>query len=233
MKKLVMISLAVIVVLGMSISAIAATGGFIVSPSRNQAPELIEVKPSDDKCTVEVEVTAYADRDTLSPEGRTAIEDAYAKIMGAKNIGELTPAIGDVASGMGADVANFAVSDLFNISASGCESHDGHGKVSVTLGADTLANFACVIAYNNGEWSVIEGATVSEDGKTVTFEADKFGPVAFVANTGSVSADVEEPLGEDNVATTVSVSVATGAAVLAAPMAYFMVQFKKKKISFK
>ena len=70
MKKLVMISLAIMVVLGMSISAIAATGGFIVSPSRNQAPEIIEVTPSDDKCTVEVEVTAYADRDTLSPEGR-------------------------------------------------------------------------------------------------------------------------------------------------------------------
>ena len=233
MKKLVMISLAIMVVLGMSISAIAATGGFIVSPSRNQAPELIEVKPSDDKCTVEVEVTAYADRDQLSADGRAAIEDAYTKIMGAANLGSLSSSIADVAANLNANVEDFAVSDLFNVSASGCESHNAHGKVSVTLGADTLANLACVIAYNNGEWSVIEGATVSEDGKTVTFETDKFGPIAFVANTGSVSADVEEPLGEDNVATTVSISVATGAAVLAAPMAYFMVQFKKKKISFK
>ena len=232
MKKLVMISLAIIVVLGMSVSAIAATGGFIVSPSRNQAPELVEVKPSDDNCTAEVVITAYADRDQLSADDRAAIEDAYTKIMGAENIGVLNASIANVAENIGAKVENLAVSDLFDIQTSDCDGHGNHGEVTVTVKAETLTNFVCLIHYYNGEWIVMENAKVSEDGEHLTFGSNTFSPFAIVVNTGSI-ADVEEPLGEDNVATTVSVSVATGAAVLAAPMAYFMVQFKKKKISFK
>lgn len=232
MKKLVMISLAIMVVLGMSLSVFAATGGFIVSPSRNQAPELVGVKPADDDCEIEsATITAYADRDQLSGEARGDLEEAYAKIMGTPNIGDLNAAIVELATKIGAKVEDLAVSDLFDIQVPDCDGHGNHGEVTITFEAETLANFVCLLHYYNGEWIVIDNATVSEDGTELTFGSKEFSPFAIIVNTGIFEdVDVETV---KNVATAVSISVATGAAVLGAPMAYYMVQFKKKKISFK
>lgn len=229
MKKLIMISLAVIIALGMSISAFAATGSFVASPSKNQAPILSDVKTEAEGSTIKLVISSYADRDQLSAEDRTNIETAYAKIMGAKNLGELNTSITAVATKLGVDIADLAVSDLFDISIAEVEGNPG--KITVMLKAETLKNFACLLHYHNGEWVVVEDAKVSEDGEHLEFSTNDFSPFAIVVNTGTPV--TQQPVAEEgtNAVLVVTISAATAVLVLGVPMAYFMVEFKKKKIN--
>ena len=50
MKKLLVACLTIALAVGMSVSALAATGGFISSPSRNPAPELIYGANASEEC---------------------------------------------------------------------------------------------------------------------------------------------------------------------------------------
>ena len=73
MKKLLVACLTIALAIGMSVSALAATGGFISSPSRNPAPELIYGANASEECKAEVPGT-----------GKTMIAAAIAHDIGAK-----------------------------------------------------------------------------------------------------------------------------------------------------
>ena len=66
MKKIVAIILTVVLVLGLSLTAVAELGSFIESPSNNKAPELVSAKNEDEDCVADVIITAYAYRKDLS-----------------------------------------------------------------------------------------------------------------------------------------------------------------------
>ena len=68
MKKALAIILSLVIVICAGVMAFAQ-GGFVSSPSGNDAPEIEEVSYEDGSCNPKIVVTPYKDRDTLD-EGK-------------------------------------------------------------------------------------------------------------------------------------------------------------------
>lgn len=214
MKKLTMICLVIAMALSMTIS-VAAAGGFVSSPSANQAPVLVPNENS-----VPMTVTSYADRNDLSSEACQLLEEAYAKIVGTTDVSTLNPQIAEIAAALGIDVAGLAVSDLFDLSP---EAEDYQGGSVVSLKAETLGNFVCLLHYHNGAWEIVEDAKLSEDGQQLDFSVDAFSPFAIVVNTGSAPLPMD-----DN--TVMLVSIVTASILVAGAIAIGLYLSKTKQL---
>ncbi len=219
MKKLITICLAIAIVASLSLSVFATTGGFTSSPSGKPAPELVTGKNESDECVAELIVTAYVDRNELSEEARKEIEEAYADIAGTRDLATLADAIKQVATTKGVETTDLAVSDLFDISGTECDGHGNHGSFNITLKADTLANFVCLLHYGSNGWVVVENAHVGEDGKTLVFTEDEFSPFAIVVLAPeSAEEPLEEPDG--NIRLVLITALITAAVVSSAYIIY-------------
>jgi hypothetical protein len=184
MKKIIVILMAAFVLLTVSVSAFATNGGFVSSPSNNQAPELLDVKSGFEDCTSKFAVMSYADRDQLSEEARKALEDAYASIKETADLTSLNDAIATVAKKLGVDASHLAVSDLFDLAPKADAELEDGDKYDFSVKADTLENFVCLLHYVDGKWEVVEDAEVSKDGENLEFEVDGFSPIAVAVSTG-------------------------------------------------
>lgn len=182
MKKLLVICLTVLMVLSMSLSAIAAPGGFVESPTNGNSPSLVGGQPDSDDCDGYIVVTPYAERDTLDDEKRKEIEDAYDEIVANEDVTKLNDELGDIADDKGISPEHLAVSELFDVSYYGCEEHEEHGGFTITIEAEMLDRFVALIVNNDGKWEIVETASVNEDGKTLTFHSETFSPFAIVVN---------------------------------------------------
>lgn len=175
-----------IVALSLSLTAFAEVGGFVQSPSANDAPEVEDSSSEDHDCDDPLIVVPYADRDELSDEARAKLEKAYEKISGVKNLTSVCGALKDLAAKKNIPTANLAVSDLFDLS-------DKHGNVGdatfkVRLKAETLDNFVALLHFVDGKWIIVEDAEVEyEDGESyLNFTTDGLSPFAVVVDTGEV-----------------------------------------------
>ena len=204
MKKIMMFCMVVLMMVSLCIPAVAATGGFMSSPSANQAPELIGAENK--KCEAEIIITAYANRDQLSDDKRQALEAAYAEIVGTEDLSTLNKKVKKMANKLGVDVSELAVSDLFDISMTECTDHAKHGKFDIVLNAETLENFVCLLHYYNGEWTVVKNAELSKE-DYLEFSQAEFSPFAIVTYTG------EQNIQKDENALLVGIVVASSATV--------------------
>ena len=184
MKRVLAICIAVIIVVSLSLMALAAPGGFISSPSGNKAPELIGGKNESEDCEAKLLVTAYAERDTLPQEVVDKLEEAYEEVVNSADISKLNGKVTDIAKEKEIPVARLAVSDMFDISSFGCAGpdHKGHGHFDVTLKSESLEHFVCLLHYYNGEWEIIENARV--EGEHLIFDVKEFSPFAIVVDAG-------------------------------------------------
>ena len=187
MKKIITCLFVVLMMTSMLVTAFAANGAFVSSPSVIKAPELISYENSDDACTATLIICAYADRDQLSADKKAALEAAYNAIVGTADLADLAEEIGKLAKKLNIDSGVLAVSDLFDISYSDCEAHEEHGTFTVTLKPHMLDNFAGLLHYKNSEWVLVEHAEVSEDGVHLTFEEDELSPFAIVVHDGTAN----------------------------------------------
>lgn len=202
MKKFLMLCMVFLMLVSLCIPAAAAVGGFVSSPSANQAPELIGAENK--KCDAEIIITAYANRDQLSDDKRQALEAAYAEIVGTEDLSTLNNKIKKMAKKNGVDVSELAVSDLFDISMTECADHGKHGKFDITLNAETLENFVCLIHYYEGEWTMVKKAEITKE-DYLKFSQDTFSPFAIVTYTG------EQNIQKDDNALLVGIIVASSA----------------------
>ena len=207
MKKFVMLCMVVLMLVSLCVPVAATTGGFISSPSNNQAPEMIEAENK--KCDAEIIITAYANRDQLSEEKRQALEAAYAEIVGTEDLSTLNKKVKKMAKKLGVDVSELAVSDLFDISMTECADHAKHGKSDIVLSTETLENFVCLLHYDDGEWVVVKNAKISKE-NYLEFSQAEFSPFALVTYTG------EQDIQKDDNALLVGVIVASAATAGAA-----------------
>ncbi len=189
MKKFITVCLMILMLVSMSTFVFAENGGFIQSPSSNQAPELVEGENEADDCVAQILITAYADRENLSEEVRTKLEESYKEIMENANLSALNEELEEIAKDNGVKSTDFAVSDMFDITATHCESHDEHGHFDIVLKAETLKNFVCLLHYFNGEWHIVPDAKVTGNGEHLEFTAEEFSPFAIVVNTAAPGAD--------------------------------------------
>lgn len=220
MKKLLTICMVLVLALAMSTSLLAA-GSFVSSPSGNPAPELVEGTNTTEGCEAELIITAYADRANLSEEARQAIETVYAAIVGTEDLGSLHTGLADIAAAKGTTTDKLAVSDLFDISSTDCDGHEAHGHFDITLKAESLANFVCLLHFYDGAWHIVEGAEVTNNGEHLEFDEDEFSPFAIVVSTGTVNPPAKNNTGVI-IAIVCAIVVAGGAVA-----GYFF--YKKKK----
>ncbi|MBR2432599.1 MAG: hypothetical protein IKB23_06745 [Clostridia bacterium] len=226
MKKIVTVFLAMLMVFSLSVSAFAELGGFMESPSANQAPELIKGENESEDCEAQIIITAYGSRDQLSEEARLAIEAAYAMILGAEDLSALNPRIAEIAKSLGVDVKDLAVSDLFDISATDCNGHVDHGHFDITIKPESLENFVCLLHYYNGEWRIVDNAEVTNNGEHLEFDEDEFSPFAIVVATEALKPVQNRDSNNDWIVILIC-SVAAVAAIGGAIFA--IVKFNKKK----
>ena len=184
MKKTVVFLMTLIMVLSLSVTCVAAKGGFIKSPSLNDAPELIEYESIDDECNGRYVLTPYNDRDELSDEEREELEDSYDDIKANEDISGLTPEIEDLAKEKNLKKEKLAISDLFNTHLENCTHQPGesHGAFRVVISADTLDKYVGLLNYSEGTWKVVKNAKITSEGY-LEFVAEDLGPYAIMVNT--------------------------------------------------
>lgn len=186
MKKVLVICLTVVFMVSMTLTAFAATGGFVSSPSGNPAPEKVEFKPADEDCTASLVITPYGDKQELTPAIKTMLEKAYADINGTDDVSTLNAALAKLAADKKIKGTDLAVSDLFDIHVTGCDYHDEHVDFDIVLSADSLKNFVGLLHMNkNGEWELVKDAKVIANGDHLSFSVDSFSPFAVVVNTAA------------------------------------------------
>ena len=191
MKKVFFIVLSLALVMCFSVTAFAA-GGFVSSPSANQAPTVVESKNSNSNCSGTVAVTSYANRNSLSNGARTVLEQAAATIQNTADLTKLNSSLNKIASDNKVNPANLAVSDIFNISVTDHAGHDGHGNFDITLSADTLKNFVALMCFVDGKWVVVEDAKVTNNGTHLEFTEKGMVPYAIVVNSKGAAAPSPE-----------------------------------------
>ena len=218
MKKAITVVVTLVFVFALCITSSAAPGNFLESPSRNPAPELIDVILPED-CTAEIIITSYADRKSMSDDKIAAIEGAYKAIKEASDITSLNQQFKDYVKSKGLDSKKLAVSDLFDVSYYGCEVHEYHKQFTFTIKADTLKNFVGLLHFHNGEWDFIENAKLNDDG-SLTFTVEDFSPFAIIVDTGAADA----PTGD--VAPWIFIALIVASATALTVVAY---NYKKEK----
>lgn len=164
------------------VSASAAPSNFVESPSVGKPVQLLSFEVEGKDCIMDLVLTNYSERNTLSTAAREKLEGAYGAIVNATDLTALNTDLKDLASKNKIPAEKLAVSDLFDLSFVGdCNVHNDHGKVIIKLKAETLKNFVGLLHKNGDKWELVSGAKASGD--TLTFNIDVFSPFAIVVNT--------------------------------------------------
>lgn len=213
MKKTLAIILMIVMVCAMTISVGAAPGSFIQSPSFNKTPIIVDFECSDPDWKGEIYITSYGDRNVLDLLDREKLENAYNSIRDALGVTTLVPDITDIATNMGVSSDNLGISDLFHIGIT--DSTDG--KFKIKLDSETIKNFVGLIYYENGEWHIVEDATIEDD--LLVFSTDL--PRAFAIVVDVDSSVIDAPVTGDVLSwILVSVMVASAAGIVVLLISY-------------
>lgn len=173
--------MAISILAAFCVSVSAAPSNFVESPSAGKPVQLQSFEVDSEDCTMDLVLTNYSERNTLSAAAREKLEGAYGAIVNATDLTALNTDLKNLASKNKIPAEKLAVSDLFDLSYVGCADHDDHGYVTVKFKAETLKNFVGLLHKNGDKWELISDAKASGD--TLTFKVDDFSPFAIVVNT--------------------------------------------------
>lgn len=214
MKKILVFGLVLVMCLSMGLTAFAANGGYIQSPTKNKAPEVVEVTPEVAPAEkLIITVTPFAERNKLTGETAANFNEAHEDIVANKDISVLAPEVKASAEKANVKVENLGISDLFDVSAN----MKLTSAVTIKLNAETAKHFVALLHYHNDTWEVVDGASVKDN--TLTFTVKDLSPFAIVVDREK--ATVTAPLTGDN-------GVASVVAVMALVSALGIVLVSKK-----
>lgn len=223
MKKVLAICLMMVMVVSLSVTAFAAPGGFVSSPSGNPAPTVVDFDPKNDGCTAKLIITPYAERNTLPDDLKALIEKAYASIAESDDLTKLNSDLASLVAGKGIAADKLAVSDLFDAHITSCDVHEGHVDFDITLKADTLKKFVGLLHMNkDGVWELVTDAEVVNNGEHLKFSVDSFSPFAIVVDTSSGTPDAP-PTGDNSMIHIYAIIMAVSA------LAVIVIAVKSKK----
>lgn len=182
MKKLTALLL-IVVMLFTSVIASSANG-FVKSPTLNDNdPDVIEWENGGASAgsTNKLVITPYKDRDSLVPEKKDLIEEAYESVKGTDSIPSICPEIGQVAEDKGIPGENLKVSDLLDISYFEDDVLKDEGTFKIKLDDKYVNDYVGLMEYYDGEWHLVD-ATLTSDGY-LEFTVTRLGSFAVVINT--------------------------------------------------
>lgn len=186
MKKVLSICLVLMVVLGLSVTAIAAPKNFIKSPTANPAPEVEEFIPDDEDCTADLVTTPFSDIDKLPDDNKEDFQIAYDSIIEADDVTKLNEEVAKKAEELGIDPEDVKVSDLFYVHCEECDDHENHTSGKVVLDIDNPEEFVGIVYQDeNGEWQWVDGAIINGDGDLEFHAVDLDAPYAIVTDTSA------------------------------------------------
>ncbi len=201
MKKFTLICLTLAMCLSLSFNVFADNGAFISSPSKNEAPVLVEVESEQE---VIVTVTPFSERHTLDTEAKSDFDKAHETIVNASSVVTLHPQLETIAKDKGIKSDNLGISDLFDVSANVYLTHD----VAIKLKVETAEHFVALLHYHDNEWEVVENATVVDS--VLHFTVDSLSPFAIVVDRQAATETA--PLTSDNgVSTAIAVTLLVAA----------------------
>ena len=231
MKKIISFVMVLVMLMGISVSALAAQGDFVPSINEKPAPSIKSVVVTIDgvewKCTTHMvdhcilvtPVSEITEEDRLSDATKQKLVDVYNKIKAAAKLSDVFTNIDGV--------DKMAVRDLFDVS-SICDEFDkvfpGNGvKVAITfeLGISAKTNVVCASLYNDA-WST-HGVKNNGDG-TVTVEFTHFCPVAFLVSETEVG---NSPATGDNSNLTLWITLLSVSVVAIAAVTVISIKAKK------
>ena len=187
MKKIILF----VVVLALAMSwTVSVFANFVPSIHAKPAPELVEAVDDSDKDLVVIMV-AFADIDKLPEDAKAIMQEAYDEIVNAKHLAKLNRKLKKLAKATGVDVEDLIVSDFFDLSDTSGQTVEGN--YNITLEATSLKNFFVLLHYTDGDWEIVDNASVSDDGKELSFAVDGLSPFAIV-NATAVSAVQRTPV---------------------------------------
>lgn len=184
MKKILAIALFAVMFCCTALTAAAANGSFVASPSGQQAPVLVSGDHTDENCPAEIKIVSYADRDTLGEAGKAKIEAAYSSIASTADLGALSDSIVELADDLSIESDVFMISELFDVSYGNCDEHEPHdGKFVITIKPTVTENFAALLHYNGSAWEIVEDCEL--DNGELTFETETLSPFAIMVHDGT------------------------------------------------
>lgn len=213
MKKLVALCLTLVLALSLSVSAFAANGAFISSPSANKAPVIVNTDPA-------IKVTPYADRNSLADMDTEEMEEAYRQIANVIENNAFSRALKELAKKLGKAASELSVSDLFHVNVEDA-TPDEQGGYTITIKLENLENFIGLMQFNGTEWKNVEIISIDKENGTVTFRVTESGPIAVIVDNGTGSST--PPTG-DNAMMYLGVCL-----VAAAGLVVVLVNSKKKR----
>ena len=222
MKKLLVICLSLVMVFSATMIAFAEPGAFISSPSGRPAPELIDYESDSDECNAIIKLTPYSLRDTLEKYLREKLEKAYEQIASMDRVNAFYKTLAKLAKQKNMNVDSLSVSDLFDISAFGCDEHGEHDGFTIKVKAESIPDFVGLIHFNDDECEIVEIKEIDREKNTISFYVDDLSPFAIVVDNGS---GAESPKTGDNSTTYLWVALAT-----VSGLALVFVLIKNKKV---
>ena len=209
MKKTLSILLVVMLVLSLSANAFA--DNFVSSVANAGAPELAEASDADSADVASViEVIPNDEAEKLEEAEQKVMEDAFKSLDEAEDLAAVCPELKEAA----ADKA-VAVSDLFTIKPKA----DVKFPLEIKLKNKNLDNFVGIMQFVDGEWKWID-AEIDENGNLV-LTVDQLGVFAIVVAVD----DAVSPATGDSV----PYGFILGAVVLAGAAGWFFAKSRKVK----
>lgn len=218
MKEMKKICALIVAVLLLQLTAVFAFagGGFTSSPELAPAPGLEGEVEKHENCVADIKIYAYGDRNQLKKSFATIMEDAYNKISGTADLGEIGESVGELADELKVDSSVLVASELFAVVSEGCYGHKSHGTVGIEIKPIITENFAGLLAYDGNEWSIVESEV--KDG-VILFDHAGDAVYTILLHDGTA----KEP------ANGAVIAACGGAAVVAAGGIVAVVLLKKKK----
>lgn len=187
MKKIATLCLSVVMLLSLSLTVFAAPGVFVSSPSSKPAPELVAFINMSEDCVAQLKLGSYAERHTLDEATRKQLEEAYDQIVNSLGDNDFSRILEKLAKENDMLVSGLSVSDLFDISAYGCDDHEGHEGFTITIKAETIDGVIGLLHMNGDIWEIVSVSNIDEANNTMTFYVENLSPFAIVVDNGSGS----------------------------------------------
>lgn len=225
MKKILALGMVIAVVLSMGITAFAnGNGSFVISPSANGAPVLME-----DQSSANIKIVAYRDRhDELSDDHVDHFEDAYDSIASMSKMADAVPELSEIAESVNVKLEDLAVSDLFFVALDDGAEHPADEKFNVKFQAKTLGNYVCLLHFYDGIWHIVPNTELLGT-DMLAFEADNLGPYAIVVSTGDAPVYPEAPGPDNTTSPWLIVGIVTAVLAAGAGASLIIIVIVKKK----